>query len=235
MPTTSSDGLFRRPTWNLAVATIAFAVCFASWSLISPFAKTFKADLGLSYTSALLLPAVPVVLGSLLRIPMGLLTDRHGGRLMFTAILAFSAIPAVLFGYANSYWALVATGFLLGVAGSSFAIGVPFVANWYPRERQGFAVGIYGIGNVGTALAFFSAPAIVNHWGRPALGWIVAGVLLATAALTATTAHDSCIWWPRKRRRETPSRCSRPSGSWLPPRQRRMKRGRRFKAWRSRV
>ena len=191
MPTTSTAGLFRRPGWNLTVATLAFTVCFASWSLISPFAKTFKADLGLNYTSALLLTAVPVVLGSLLRLPMGWLTDRHGGRLMFSALLTFGALPAVMFGYAHSYWALIGTGFLLGVAGSSFAIGIPFVAGWYTRERQGFALGLYGMGNIGTAIAFFSAPAIVNHWGRAALGWAAAGVLLGAAALTATTAHDA--------------------------------------------
>jgi NNP family nitrate/nitrite transporter-like MFS transporter len=183
--------VLRSPGWNLAVATLAFTLCFAAWSLISPFAKTFKADLHLSYTEALLLTAVPVVLGSLLRIPVGMLTDRYGGRLLFSGRLAFSALPAVLFGYADGYWALIGVGFLLGVAGSSFAVGVPFVANWYPQERQGFAVGIYGMGNVGTAVAFFSAPAIVNHWGRPALGWITAAVLVGGAAMTATAAHDS--------------------------------------------
>jgi NNP family nitrate/nitrite transporter-like MFS transporter len=184
-------GPFRSPAWNLAVSTLAFTLCFAAWSLISPFAKTFKHDLHLDYTEALFLTAVPVVLGSLLRIPVGTLTDRYGGRLMFSALLAFSAVPTVLFGYAHSYWALIGTGFLLGVAGSSFAVGVPFVANWYGKERQGFAVGVYGMGNVGTAVTFFSAPAIVNHWGRPALGWLAAGILLAGAALTATTAHDA--------------------------------------------
>jgi NNP family nitrate/nitrite transporter-like MFS transporter len=182
-----------RAGWNLALATLAFTLCFAAWSLISPFAKTFKHDLGLNYTEALLLTAVPVVLGSLLRIPVGKLTDRYGGRLMFTVLLAFSALPAVLFGYAHSYWALIGVGFLLGVAGSSFAVGVPFVAKWYPPERQGSAVGIYGMGNVGTALAFFCAPAIADRWGRPAVGWVTAGALLAGAALIATSAHDAPV------------------------------------------
>jgi MFS transporter, NNP family, nitrate/nitrite transporter len=194
MSSTSDTGgkvRFRTPEWNLGLATVAFAVCFAAWSLISPFAKTFKHNLHLNYTQALLLTAVPVVLGSFLRIPVGWLTDRRGGRLMFTALLAFSALPAVLFGYVHSYWGLMGVGFLLGVAGSSFAVGVPFVANWYSRERQGFAVGIYGMGNVGTAVAFFAAPAIVNNWGFAALGWTTAGVLLGGAALTATTAHDA--------------------------------------------
>ena len=195
-------GPLRSPGWNLALGTFAFTLCFAAWSLISPFAKTFKHDLHLSYTEALFLTAVPVILGSLLRIPMGTLTDRYGGRLMFSALLAFSALPTVLFGYAHSYWALIGTGFLLGVAGSSFAVGVPFVANWYAQERQGFAVGVYGMGNVGTAIAFFSAPAIVNHWGRPALGWIAAAVLLGGAALTATTAHDAPARRPPTRYRD---------------------------------
>ncbi|HET7354141.1 MAG TPA: MFS transporter [Gaiellaceae bacterium] len=178
---------------NLGLATLAFTLCFAAWSLISPFAKSFKHDLGLSYTEALLLTAVPVVLGSLLRIPVGKLTDRYGGRLMFTVLLAFSALPAVLFGYAHSYWALIGVGFLLGVAGSSFAVGVPFVAKWYPSGTQGAAVGIYGMGNVGTAIAFFSAPAIVDHWGRPALGWITAALLLGGAALIAVAARDADV------------------------------------------
>ena len=181
----------RSAAWNLGLATLAFTLCFAAWSLITPFAKTFKSDLGLSYTEALLLTAVPVVLGSLLRIPMGALTDRYGGRRMFSLLLAFSAVPAVLFGYADGYWALIGVGFLLGVAGSSFAVGVPFVANWYASGRQGFAVGVYGMGNVGTAVTFFSAPAIVDHWGRPALGWITAGVLLGGSALFASSARDA--------------------------------------------
>ena len=196
--------LFRTAGWNLGIATVAFTLCFAAWSLISPFAKEFKKHLHLNYTQALLLTAVPVVLGSLLRIPVGWLTDRRGGRLMFSALLVFSALPAVLFGYVHSYWGLIGVGFLLGVAGSSFAVGVPFVANWYAKEQQGFSVGVYGMGNVGTAIAFFSAPAIVNNWGRPALGWITAGVLLGGAALTATTAHDAptrraAPGWPRSR------------------------------------
>jgi NNP family nitrate/nitrite transporter-like MFS transporter len=186
-------GLVRRPDWNLALATLAFTLCFAAWSLISPFAKTFKHDLGLSYTEALLLTAVPVVLGSLLRIPVGTLTDRFGGRLMFTVLLACSALPAVLFGYAHSYWALIGVGFLLGVAGSSFAVGVPFVAKWFDPKRQGVAIGVYGMGNVGTAVTFFCAPVIADRWGRPAVGWVTAGVLLAAAALVGLAGRDAPV------------------------------------------
>jgi MFS transporter, NNP family, nitrate/nitrite transporter len=194
--------LVRRPGWNLGLATLAFTACFAAWSLISPFAKTFKHEFGLNYTEALLLTAVPVVLGSIARIPVGWLTDRRGGRLMFSTLLASSAVPAVLFGYADSYWALIAVGFLLGVAGSSFAVGVPFVANWYQQRSQGLAVGIYGMGNVGTAITFFCAPAIVNHWGRHALGWVAAGLLVSVAALTALGSRDAPDRRPPARYRE---------------------------------
>ncbi len=171
------------PVRNLALATVAFALCFSTWGLIAPLAKKFQDELDLSSTETLFLTAVPVVLGSLLRIPVGLLTDRFGGRRMFSLLLTVSAVPAILFGYASSYAALVGVGFLLGVAGSSFAVGVPFVAGWFRSERQGLAVGIYGMGNIGTAVAAFTAPAVVNNWGRPALGWTTGGVLLAGAVV----------------------------------------------------
>lgn len=176
---------------NLVLATLAFALCFTAWSLIAPFAKTFKHDLGLNYTEALLLTAVPVVLGSLLRVPLGILTDRYGGRIVFSLLLAFSALPAVLFGYAHAYWALLAVGFLLGIAGASFAVGVPFVAGWYGRERQGFALGVYGTGNAGTAIAFFGAPAIANHWGRTTVGWATGVGLVTGAALFFLLARNA--------------------------------------------
>ena len=192
----------KRPTWNLALGTLAFALCFTAWSLIAQFAKTFKHDLGLNYTQALLLTAVPVVLGALLRIPMGLLTDRYGGRLLFSVLLAASALPAVLFGYAHSYAALIGVGFLLGIAGSSFAVGVPFVSGWYSRERQGFALGIYGIGNIGTAIAFFGAPWLVDRWGRPALGWTTAIALLVAAWLFYSFARNAPRTAPQTRYRE---------------------------------
>ncbi|HEY3576484.1 MAG TPA: MFS transporter [Gaiellaceae bacterium] len=181
----------RAAVTNLLLATFAFALCFTAWSLIAPFAKTFKHDLGLDYTEALLLTAIPVVLGSLLRVPLGIATDRYGGRLVFTLLLAFSALPAVLFGYAHAYWALLCVGFLLGVAGASFAVGVPFVAGWFSRERQGFALGIYGTGNIGTAVAFFGAPPVSNHWGQVTVGWVTGAALLAGAALFFLLARDA--------------------------------------------
>jgi MFS transporter, NNP family, nitrate/nitrite transporter len=181
----------RAPVANLVLATLAFALCFTAWSLIAPFVKTFKADLGLNYTEALLLTAVPVVLGSLLRVPVGILTDRYGGRIVFALLLAFSALPAILFGYAHAYWSLLAVGFLLGVAGASFAVGVPFVSGWFGRERQGFALGVYGIGNIGTAIAFFGAPPLSTRWGQATVGWVTGVALLVGAALFYLLARNA--------------------------------------------
>jgi len=178
------------PTRNLVLATIAFALCFSTWGLIAPLAKKFQDELDLTSTETLFLTAIPVVLGSLFRIPVGLLTDRYGGRRMFSLLLAVSAVPAILFGYATGYWALVGVGFLLGVAGSSFAIGVPFVSGWYRIERQGLAVGIYGMGNIGTAVAAFTAPGVVNTWGRPTLGWATGLILLGAAVVFWLGAVD---------------------------------------------
>ena len=177
-------------TRNLVLATLAFAVAFVGWSLIAPLAKRFQDDLDLTNTRTLMLTAVPVVLGSLLRIPVGALTDRLGGRVMFPIVLVVSAIPAVIFGFVEGYAALIVVGFFLGIAGSSFAVGVPFVAGWYPKERQGFALGVYGMGNIGTAIAAFGAPAIVDWFGREALGIVAAILLVATAVVFYSMAED---------------------------------------------
>ena len=170
---------------NLILATVAFAVAFVGWSLIAPLGKRFQDDLDLTNTRTLMLTAVPVVLGSLLRIPVGALTDRLGGRVMFPVVL-----PAAVFGFVDGYAALIVVGFFLGIAGSSFAVGVPFVAGWYPKERQGFALGVYGMGNIGTAVAAFGAPAIVDWLGREALGIAAAVLLLATALVFYRMAED---------------------------------------------
>jgi NNP family nitrate/nitrite transporter-like MFS transporter len=110
---------------------------------------------------------------------------------MFPVVLAVSAVPAVLFGFVEGYAALIVVGLFLGIAGSSFAVGVPFVAGWYPKERQGFALGVYGMGNIGTAIAAFGAPAIVDWLGREALGILAAILLVANAAVVYSMAEDS--------------------------------------------
>jgi NNP family nitrate/nitrite transporter-like MFS transporter len=170
---------------NLALATIAFALCFTAWGMIAPIAPDLQDELGLSDTETSVMISIPVVLGSLLRIPLGLVTDRVGGRVVFAGMLFYSAGAAVLVGFATSYAALLGAGLLLGAAGASFAVGVPFVAEWFEPRRQGFALGVYGMGNIGTAVAAFSIPAI-----RDSAGQEVAGLVLA-----AVIAAYGLIWW----------------------------------------
>ncbi len=176
---------------ELTLATIAFFLCFAAWGMLSPIAPKLQDQYGLSNTETAIMIAVPVVLGSLLRIPLGRLTDRFGGRVMFTGMLAYAALPPLLVGVAGSYPALLLAGLLLGVAGASFAIGVPFVAGWFPRERQGWAVGLYGIGTAGTAASAFAMPALFNGPGRAVAGVVYAVVLVAFAAIWVLLARDA--------------------------------------------
>jgi NNP family nitrate/nitrite transporter-like MFS transporter len=170
---------------NLALATIAFAVCFSAWGMIAPIAPDIQDELGLSDTETSVMISVPVVLGSLLRLPFGWLTDRLGGHVVFGAMLFYSAGAAVLVGFAQSYGALLGAGFLLGAAGATFAVGVPFVAEWFDSKRQGFALGVYGMGNIGTAVAAFSIPAIRDSAGQEVAGLVVGGVVAVYGA----------IWW----------------------------------------
>jgi len=143
----------------------------------------FRETYDLSATEAGLLVAVPVLLGSLFRIPLGLLTDRYGGRTVFTALMLFLLAPVTLIGFAGSYVALLIWGFWLGMAGASFAVGIPFVAQWFPAARQGLALGIYGMGNIGTALASFLGPRLSAAFGWPWAFWAFLPALLVMAAL----------------------------------------------------
>jgi len=153
------------PNRQLAVGTVSFALCFAAWGLISAFATRFRDIYHLSASQTALLVAVPVLLGSLARLPMGLLTDRFKGRGVFAALLAFSAVPALLVPMATSYAMLIAVAFLLGIAGSSFAVGVGFVSPWFPKEKQGMALGVYGLGNAGQSLVVFLGPLMAARFG----------------------------------------------------------------------
>jgi NNP family nitrate/nitrite transporter-like MFS transporter len=137
------------PGRQLALGTISFAICFAAWGLISAFGPQFRQMYHLNAFQGAVLVAVPVLLGSLARVPMGILTDRYRGRVVFSALMIFSALPALAVPMTASYTQLIAVGFLLGMAGSSFAIGVGFVSKWFPPEKQGSALGVFGLGNIG--------------------------------------------------------------------------------------
>jgi len=179
------------PIRALTLATLAFFLCFAAWGMLAPIAPRLQDQLGLSETETAIMIAIPVVLGSLLRIPLGRLTDRFGGRVMFTGMLVYAAVPPLLVGAASSYPLLLLAGLLLGVAGASFAIGVPFVAGWFSAGRQGWALGLYGIGTAGTAASAFAMPVLMTGPGRGVAGIVYAAVLLGFAALWMLLARDA--------------------------------------------
>jgi NNP family nitrate/nitrite transporter-like MFS transporter len=165
MPALVSESRSGTGTRPLALGTVSFAVCFAAWGLISAFAPRFRELFHLSATETALLVAVPVLLGSLARLPMGMLADRFGGRLIFTILMLAVSVPAVITPQSGSYRALLVGGFFLGLAGSSFAVGVGFVSRWFSAEKQGGALGVYGLGNIGQSAAVFLGPVIAASVG----------------------------------------------------------------------
>jgi NNP family nitrate/nitrite transporter-like MFS transporter len=166
----------------LALATVGFALCFWAWALISPLGPSFGKEFGLSAFQQSLMVAVPVVVGSLGRIPVGALTDRLGAKTMFPIIALLTIVPVLFVGLVGvSYPLVLIGGFFLGIGGTSFAVGVPFVNAWYPPARRGTAVGVFGAGMGGTAIAAFSTVKIAEKWGDPAPFILVAVLLLAYA------------------------------------------------------
>ena len=150
----------------LLLGTVSFAVCFAAWGLIAAFAPRFRDSFHLSATQAALLVSVPVLLGSLARLPVGMLADRFGGRLVFSLLMLLCSIPAFLTPTVHTYPELLLGGFFLGLAGSSFAVGVGFVSRWFSAQKQGSALGAYGLGNIGQSAAVFLGPLLAVS-----LGW----------------------------------------------------------------
>lgn len=163
---------------QLALGTGAFALCFAVFGSLSAMMPILSKQMHLTSVQKSVAVAIPVLLGSLGRIPLGMLTDRLGGRSVFTAVMLLSIVPAFLMGGVHDYAHLIAYGFLIGIALASFSVGVGFVSGWYAANKQGFALGVYGAGNIGQSLAAFGAPiiaaAIGFRWGF----WIF-GILLA--------------------------------------------------------
>jgi NNP family nitrate/nitrite transporter-like MFS transporter len=149
----------------LFLSTTAFAVSFAVWGLIAALAPTFTQLYNLTATQKSMMIAVPVLLGSVGRIFAGLAADRFGGRNVFSFLLVFSAVPAIAIGFSTSFTQLLIFGLLLGVAGTTFPVGVGFTSRWFAPEKQGTALGVYGMGNIGQSVAVFFAPVLALWLG----------------------------------------------------------------------
>ncbi|MGH8959816.1 MAG: MFS transporter [Jatrophihabitantaceae bacterium] len=183
----------RRAGVMLGLATLGFVVNFWAWALLSPLGPRFKDSLHLSAFAQALLVAVPVVVGSLGRIPVGALTDRFGGRVMFPAVSLLTIVPVLFLGLVghSSLAALLAGGFFLGIAGTSFAVGVPFVNAWFPPQRRGLAVGIFGAGMGGTAISALTTVKLVDAHGMATPFVLTAIALAVYGVLAAVVLRDA--------------------------------------------
>ena len=178
-------------TRALVLATLALAVNFWAWNLLAPLAPTYRELLALSPFQVSLLVSVPALIGACARIPIGALTDRYGGRVMFTVVTAATIVPVLFLSMVEAYPALLAGGLVLGLGGASFAVGIPFVNAWVPPERRGLALGIYGAGNGGTAVSGFLSPSLAERFGIPTPFLVVGVALAAVAVIFALFGRDA--------------------------------------------
>jgi NNP family nitrate/nitrite transporter-like MFS transporter len=178
---------------NLFLNTFAFTVCFAAWMLNGVLVTYLSANQVFDWGTIQIgwLMGIPVLTGAIFRLPAGMLTDKFGGKPVFGSLLILSAIPMFLLSYADSFNSFALFSFGFGFVGISFSIGIAFTSVWYPRERQGTALGIFGAGNAGAALTTLFAPTLLNRLtdnGVNVEGWrtlpmIYAGILIVTAVI----------------------------------------------------
>ena len=194
--TQDRQGTTSSPALMLAMATIGFAVNFWAWALISPLGPLFR-DTGtlgsLTESDVALLVAVPVIVGSLGRIVVGALTDKFGGRVMFPLVSAATIVPILFIAFfaLDSYTLLLVGGFFLGIGGTAFAVGVPFVNAWFPPERRGLAIGIFGAGMGGTAISALTTVKLFDNVGAKAPFLITAAVLAVYAVVAWLVLRDA--------------------------------------------
>ena len=173
----------------LLVSTLAFTVCFMVWMMFGVIGIPIRKALGLNATEFGLLTATPVLTGSLIRVPLGIWTDKYGGRVVMATLMA-TTVPAIwLMGYATAYWHFLVIGLFVGLAGGSFSAGTPYVARWFPKNRQGFAMGIYGAGNSGAAVNKFVAPALVVGFGWAMVPQVYAAIMLGALVVFWLFSH----------------------------------------------
>lgn len=165
----------------LWISTIAFTVCFAVWTIFSIIGVRIAKDLALSDTQFGFLVGTPILSGAVSRVFLGIWTDQYGGRLVYTLVMLFAAIATFLLSYATTYISMLVAALCMGIAGGSFAVGVAYISRWYPTEKQGTALGVFGIGNVGTSVTHFTAPFVMVAFGWPVVARVWAAVLLAMA------------------------------------------------------
>lgn len=167
----------------LTMNTSAFTVCFAVWVMFSIIGIPIKAALGLNETQFGILAATPILSGSLIRLPLGMWTDKYGGRIVFFILMLCTIVPIYLVSAATAYWQFLLLGLFIGLAGGSFSVGISYTARWFTKQRQGVAMGIFGAGNAGAAVTKFLAPSLVVAYGWQTVPKVYAVAMLVTAVL----------------------------------------------------
>ncbi|MFL5010529.1 MFS transporter [Rhizobium sp. Z1P35] len=189
------------PAKALWISTVAFTLCFAVWTIFAIIGIRIKQDLGLNEAEFGLLVGTPVLTGSLVRIVLGIWTGRYGGRLVYTLTMLAAALATFLLSYAQTYTQMLIAGLGVGLAGGSFAVGVAYVSPFFPAEKQGTALGIFGAGNVGAAVTKFAAPFVLLAWGWQAVAEIWAVCLALMAIVFWFTTTDDPAYRLRRERR----------------------------------
>ena len=181
----------KRKAWSVVIAsTFAFTMCFMVWMMFAVIGIPIKKTLDLNETQFGLLVAMPVLTGSLIRLPLGMLTDRFGGRIVFAILMAVVLIPIYLISYATEYWHFLVTGLFVGLAGGSFTVGISYCVRWFPKNQQGTAMGIFGAGNSGSAVTKIVAPSLVLAYGWQFVPQVYAAIMLGTLILFWLFTYD---------------------------------------------
>ena len=170
--------------WSVVVmSTFAFTVCFMIWMMFAVIGIPIKKALELNETQFGLLIAMPVLTGSLIRLPLGMWTDKFGGRIVFFILMLSTVIPIYFISWCTEYWHFLVTSLFVGVAGGSFTVGIAYCARWFPKNQQGLSMGIFGAGNTGAAVTKLVAPIIVVGYGWTMVPQVYAVLMLVTAIL----------------------------------------------------
>jgi len=194
------------PRQALVMSTVAFTVCFAVWTIFSIIGVRIKQELGLNETEFGLLVGTPILTGSFVRMVLGVWTDRYGGRLVYTVTMLAAALATFLLSFAHTYEQMLVAALGVGLAGGSFAVGVAYVSRFFPAGKQGTALGIFGVGNVGAAVTKLLAPLVLLAWGWQSVALIWAAALVVMAIVFWFTTGDDPVIRERRAGKVAPAR-----------------------------
>lgn len=189
----------------LWLSTLAFTLCFAVWTIFSIIGVQIQKELGLNETEFGLLVGTPILTGSLIRLALGVWTDQYGGRVLYSALMISAAIATFLLTLADTYVTYLIAALGVGIAGGSFAVGIAYVSRWFPTEKQGTALGIFGMGNVGAALTKFTAPFVMVAYGWKSVALVWALAILIMGVVFWFTAEDDPALRSRKEKGHAPT------------------------------